>query len=136
MSKLNPAPGVLILDGAERHLFYDYAAIEKMQDIYNLHPFAIIKMIFADDGDGTAYYKAKPLIDIAHILLNNEVEREKWLNGSTALKIIDREKLGHMIDRDNADSVVAAIISAWNNQMPQTDPEDEEEDESQEGEDP
>ena len=137
MSKLNPAPGVLTLGGIERHLYFDYAAIERIQDIYDDHPFAAIKGIFAQDAEGNSYYRAKNLIDLADILVNNQPARERALEGHTDLKPLDRETIAHMIDRDNADAVVAAILSAWTGQTPQGDePQGDEDDEDDGGDDP
>lgn len=130
MSKLNPSPGVLVFGGVERHLFFDYAAIEKLQELYDTHPFSILQQIFAKDDNNGAYYKAKPLIDIAYVLINNEIGREKALEGTTNLTPIDRDTLAHMIDLDNADSVVGAIISAWTGQTPQGEAEEDEDEDA------
>lgn len=125
MSALQPVPGVVVFGGIERHLYFDYAAIELIQEIEDAHPMSVIQGMFMDDPEFGGTYRAKRVIDLTHILLNNEVKREKCLNGATDLKLLSREEVAHMIDCDNVNLVVAAIISAWTGQTPKGDDEDE-----------
>lgn len=133
MSELQPTGALLVFNGEERHLYWDYGCIEKVQELYGGHPFnAILKIMWqgtADDGTPIQHYQAKPVLDICHILLNNEVEREKYFNGKSELKKYKREELGMLIDRNNGDDVVAAIIASWKESLGIQPDEDEEDDE-------
>ena len=131
MSNLQPIPGTVTFGGVERHFYFDYAAIELIQELSDRHPLAVINSIFYEDEQYGGMYRAKPVIDLTHILLNNEVSREKCLSGGTDLKVIDRETVSHMIDRDNANDIVKAIIAAWMNQTPTGEKEEDEEPEDQ-----
>ena len=116
MSDLQPKGAVLIFNGEERHLFWDFGVIEKVQEMYGEHPFfAIKKMLWEgkdDDGTRLQHYQAKPLLDLTEILINNDAAREKYFNGID-LRKYTREEIGMLIDRENVNMVVAAIISSW-----------------------
>ena len=132
MSDLQPMGAVLQFNGEERRLFWDFGVIEKVQELYGEHPyFAITKMLWegkAEDGTLLQHYQAKPLLDLAEILLNNEIAREKYFDGKSSLKKYTREELGMLIDRNNAHLVVAAIIASWRDSIgPAQDDEEEEE---------
>ena len=134
MGDMIPKGAVLIFNGEERHLFWDYGVIEKVQELYGEHPFyAIQKMLWsgkADDGTPIQHYQAKPLLDLAEILLNNEILRERYFNhGKCDLKKYTREEIGILIDRTNADMVVAAIIASWRDSIGPSEEEDQEDDE-------
>lgn len=132
MGDMIPKGAILVFNGEERHLFWDFGVIEKVQELYGEHPyFAIIKMLWegkTEDGTLLQHYQAKPLLDLAEILLNNEIAREKYFDGKSSLKKYTREELGMLIDRSNAHLVVAAIIASWRDSIgPANDDEEEEE---------
>lgn len=135
MSTFQPEGVKIELNGEERHLIWDFGVIEKIQDKYDCHPIAAIKSIFWEK-DGLRYYLAKPLLDILEILLNNEVARDKYFNGSTSLKTYKRSELGFLVNRENANIIVPALVESWVGSNPETEVDDddeidEEEEESQ-----
>lgn len=117
MSDLRPEGAVLHFDGADRRLIWDYGVIEKVQEIYGGHPFLALQSIFwsktLPDGTEASHYMARPVIDLVYILLNNEVEREKFFHGKSDLKAYTRAQVGFLIDRRNADEVVKALMESW-----------------------
>lgn len=116
-SDLQPEGAKLIFEGVERHLIWDYGVIEKIQEIYGGHPFIALQKIFwsAKLADGTEanHYQAKPIIDLMFILLNNEVERQKYFEGKSDLKTYTRAQVGFLIHRGNVDSIVRALMDSW-----------------------
>ena len=133
MSNLQPDPVALELNGETRHLLFDFGAIEKIQALYGAHPILAINSFFWDDKEnGVSYYRAGAVIDVLKILLDTELSREKFFNGSTHLRTYTRDQIGHIIDRSNADTVVAAITQAWTGSMPEPDQEEEPDEEDEE----
>lgn len=130
MSNLQPEPVLLVINGEERHLLFDFGAIEKVQDIYGAHPILAIQAMFWDDKEhGVSHYRASAVINLLKILLDTEVSREKFYDGVTTLRTYTREEVGHIIDRSNADEVVKAITEAWTGSVPDKEPDDEEDEE-------
>jgi hypothetical protein len=124
MSELRPEGAVILFDGAERRLIWDYGVIEQVQDIYGGHPFLALQGMFwsktLSDGKEISHYQARPIIDLMHILLNNEVERDKYFSGTgkSQLKTYTRAQIGFLIDRDNVNDVVKALMDSWTASMP------------------
>lgn len=117
MSDLRSEGAVIRFDGADRRLIWDYGVIEKVQEIYGGHPFLALQGIFwskkLPDGTEASHYQAKPIIDLMHILLNNEVEREKYFSGNSFLRTYTRAQIGFLIDRTNVNEVVRALMDSW-----------------------
>lgn len=127
MSDLQPEGTKLTFNGEERSLLWDYGVIEKAQEIYGGHPIMAIESMFWTNEEGLSYYQAKPVLDLAELLLNNEVSREKYFDGKSSLKTYTRKELGHLITRENANDIVQAIVASWTGSIPSHD--DDEEDE-------
>lgn len=127
MSDLQPEGSKLTFNGEERSLLWDYGVIEKAQEKYGGHPIMAIEAMFWTNEDGLNYYQAGPVLDLAELLLNNEVDREKYFDGKSSLKTYTRKELGHLITRDNANDIVQAIVASWTGSMPMHD--DDEDDE-------
>ena len=125
MSTFQPEGAKLDFNGEERHLIWDYGVIEKVQEAYGEHPILAIQSIFWENEDGLRHYQAKPVLDLAFFLLNNEVKRQKYFDGKSSLKTYTREELGYLITRDNADSIVTAIVQSWTGSVPEADEEDD-----------
>ena len=115
------------INGEKRHLIWDYGVIEKVQDVYGGHPIMALDSIFWTGENGLNHYQAKPVLDLLTILLNNEIARQKYFEGSSSLKPYKREELGYIVDRANAGEIVKAIVESWTGSLP--DAEDGEEDE-------
>lgn len=117
MSDLNPEGAVIKFDGAERRLLWDYGVIERVQEIYGGHPFLALQSIFwsskLPDGTEISHYQAKPIIDLMFILLNNEVDRERYFTGKSQLKIYTRAQIGYLINRNNVDVIVKGLMDSW-----------------------
>ena len=126
MSTFQPEGAKLDFNGEERHLVWDYGVIEKVQEMYGEHPILAIQSIFWENEDGLRHYQAKPVLDIAFILLNNEVKRQKYFDGKSSLKTYTREELGYLVTRENADSIVTAIVQSWTGSVPEADEEADE----------
>jgi hypothetical protein len=127
MSDLQPAGAKVTIEGVERTLLWDYGVIEKVQEMYGQHPVFAIEKIFWEDGKGLRHYQAKPVLDLLEILLNNEIRRQKYFDGSSDLKPYTREQLGMIVDRQNASDIVGAIVASWTGSIPGGDAEPEEE---------
>ena len=127
MSTFQPEGVSIEFNGEERHLIWDFGVIEKIQDKYGGHPIIAIQKIFWEQDD-LRFYLAKPLLDILEVLLNNEVAREKYFNGSSTLKTYKREELGMLVDRMNANKIAPAIVESWIASNPETDSEEDEDD--------
>ncbi len=116
------------LNGEVRNLLFDFGVIEKVQDKYGVHPIKAIQAMFwaekQEDGSELSHYRASAVIDLVQILLDAEVSRRKFFDGSTTLRKYTREEIGHIITRKNADAVVGAITQAWLGSVPK--PEDDE----------
>ena len=135
MSDLQPNGAIVQFDGVERRLIWDYGVIEKVQEIYGGHPYTAIMDIFWEGVDETTkqkifHYQAKPVIDLMHLLINNEVAREKFFEGSSAKKTYTREQIGMIINRINAKEIVQALVDSWKDSMPQPDDDEENEEDS------
>ena len=132
MSDLLPEGAKLVFDGTERHLYWDYGVIEKVQELYGGHPLIAIEKMFWEgqlgDGQEVHYNLAKPVLDLLTILLNNEVEREKFFEGKTNLKTYTREQVGHIIDRGNAGKAIEAIVASWMGSTPSAEDDGNDED--------
>lgn len=132
MSDLRPEGAVIRFDGADRRLIWDYGVIEKVQEIYGGHPFLALQGIFwskqLPDGTEASHYLAKPIIDLVYILLNNEVEREKYFSGKSSLKTYTRAQIGFLIDRRNVNEIVRGLMDSWRDSV-LTDEDDGDEDE-------
>lgn len=117
MSDLRPEGAILHFDGVDRRLIWDYGVIEKVQEIYGGHPFLALQSIFwsktLSDGTEASHYLARPIIDLTYILLNNEIEREKYFNGKSELKPYTRAQIGFLIDRNNVNDIVKALMDSW-----------------------
>lgn len=116
VSDLQPNAPVIIFEGVERRLLWDFGVIEKVQEIYGGHPFyALEAMFFEEQKDGVTYrfHMAKPVIDLLYLLLNNEVEREKYFDGKSSLKKYTREQVGMLVDRTNVAEYVNAVVKSW-----------------------
>lgn len=131
MSDLQPEGAVIQFNGEERRLLWDYGVIEKVQEIYGGHPFLALQSMFwtakLKDGTELNHYQAKPVIDLMHILLNDEVERKKYFDGKCGLKTYTRSQIGFLINRNNAGDIVKALMDSW--KMSITEAGDDEEDE-------
>ena len=133
MSTFQPEGVKIELNGEERHLLWDFGVIEKVQEKYGGHPIVVIKSIFWEEN-GLRCYMAKPLLDIMEILLNNEVARDKYFNGSSSLKTYKRSELGFLINRENANVIVPAIVESWVGSNPDAETDEDEEDPEEETE--
>jgi len=129
---LQPKGALLTFNGEERCLVWDYGVIEKVQELYGGHPFnAILKILWSEtgeDGKTIQHYQAKPVLDLMFLLLNNEIARQKYFEGSSSLKKYTREEIGFLINRINADDVVKALIASWKESIGVPDEDDDEED--------
>lgn len=121
------------LNGETRNFLFDFGVIEHVQEKYGAHPImAIQNMFWADkdaNGNEFSHYRASTVIDLTYFLLNAEVSRRKFYDGSTDLRKYTRDEVGHIITRKNADAVVGAITQAWTGSVPAPEEDDLEEDE-------
>lgn len=127
MSDLQPEGAKLTFNGEERSLIWDYGVIEKVQKKWGGHPIMAIEAMFWTNEDGLSYYQAEPVLDLAELLINNEVDREKYFDGKSSLKTYTRKELGHLITRENANDVVQAIVASWTGSNPERDADEEDE---------
>ena len=134
MSNLIPDPVVLNINGEERRLLFDFWAIEKIQALFGAHPILAINSFFWEDKkQGVSYYRASAVIDVLKILLDAEVSRAKFFDG-VELRSYTRDQIGHIVDKYNADTVVASITRAWTGSMPASDGEEDDEEEIEDDE--
>lgn len=131
MNNLQPEGVDLEINGEVRNLLFDFGVIEKVQDKYGCHPIKAVQGMFwtekQEDDTELSHYRATNVIDLLYILLNAEVSRRQFYDGSTALRKYTRDEIGHIVTRQNADAVVGAITQSWIGSVP--DAEDEEPDE-------
>ena len=130
MPDLQPEGAVVRFDGADRRLLWDYGVIERVQEIYGGHPFLALQGMFWSSklpgGEEISHYQARPIIDLMFILLNNEVEREKYFIGKSQLKTYTRAQIGYLINRNNVDDIVKGLMDSWKKSIMEADDEEDE----------
>ena len=129
MSDLQPRGATIVFDGVERRLFWDFGVIEKIQAEYGGHPFYAIEAMYwqgKKDGGTYSFHQAKPVLDLLFWLLNNEVDRQKYFDGSSDLKKYSREQIGYLVDMQNVGDYVKGIIHSWQSCYTGTTPDDDE----------
>ena len=118
MSDLRPRGIAVDVNGEERHLLFTFNVIDAIQDKYQK---ALDKVLDDILQEGV---EAKVLRDVVLILLNDEVEREKYKNPQSILKKVTEKEVGWMIGLDNYIEIIAQIMRAYGLSLPEPDDED------------
>lgn len=125
MRDLKPVGIPVELGGVERRFLFTLNVIDAVQGYYDATVLEVLNKLF----------DAKEQIDslrfLVTTLINDEIEREKWMNPSSDLKEVTEKEVGWMINVDNISTVTTAILAAYRISIPDS---DEEQDPNAKGE--
>lgn len=116
MSDLRPRGIPIMVNGEERYLLFTLNAIDEIQDKFGETLGQVLNAITEEEIPGYI------LRDMLVILLNDEVEREKYRNPECGLKEITELEAGWIIGLDNRLELIAGILKAYGASIPE--PED------------
>ena len=124
MSDMQPGKGVAVsIGGLEWHLLFTWAAVDKVQDLFQLPLSAVMKQL--SDPMETFNVAGK----ILAVLIEEDMRRSgSGVKPPTAKQLMD------VIDISQTQNVLGAIIRAYHSNMPQVDEEEDDEEEEQEAE--
>lgn len=115
MSDLRPVGTPITLNGVERHFLFTLNVIDSIQSHYDLPVLEVLGKLF-DEKE-----KVKTLKFLVTVLLNDEVEGEKYKNGSNTVKEVTEREVGAMIHVENMDEVIKTILKAYGISEPDAD---------------
>lgn len=117
MSDLNPAGVKVQFDGKARHFLFTLNAIDEIQSHYDMTMFEALGKLFDKKEQITS------LRYFVFVLVNDEVERNKWKNPDYPLERITEKEAGWMVSTENIGEITAAILEAYHVSVPEPDEE-------------
>ena len=118
MSDLRPRGIAVDVNGEERRLLFTLNVVDAIQDKYKKTLSEVLDDILNED------VASKTLRDVVAIMLNGEVEREKFKNPEAAIKEVTEKEVGWMISVDNRLEIIAKIMQAYGISLPEPDDDD------------
>lgn len=115
MSDLRPVGTPIMLNGMERNFLFTLNVIDSIQSHYDLPVLEVLGKLF-DEKE-----KVKTLKFLVTVLLNDEVEGEKYKNGNGTAKEVTEREVGAMIHVENMDEVIKTILKAYGISEPDAD---------------
>ena len=116
MSDLQPKGAELELGGVKRHLLFTLAAVDEIQSKYDLPVNEVIELMQDDRKVIQVAY------DLIYILINDEIARNRYFNGSTEEPVTE-QSLKWMMNTADMPKYIAALLIAYGLSIP--DPEDD-----------
>lgn len=111
MSSLKPDGELLKIEGVERRVLFTLNAIEEIQEEFDASLEEVINAL-TDKREA-----AKTLKTVLSILLNDEAERKK----EKELKTYTPKEVGWLINEDNMQNAVIAVLKAYGMSLPEPD---------------
>lgn len=118
MSDLRPRGTPIVIDGVERHFLFTLNVIDTIQDKTGKSMREVMSDLTNAETVG------KTVGELVLVLINDEVERERYKNPDSVVKEVTEKEVGWMVGMDNLGEITSAILIAYGCSLPEPDDED------------
>lgn len=109
---------VALMDGVEREILFTLAAVDEIQDHYNM-PISEAMSLLMDERDSYAV-----LSYIAMVLINDSISRKNMMTGGKE-EGLSLQQVKWLIDVPMAEDVMRAVMTAYGFSVPEADDDEE-----------